>query len=102
MDAPTATTCPRWTLAPWTASSARARKRSSTGGDRTVSANTLGVTLAQAIDRYLLAAGVSAATRRAYGSDLRDFARWYGTRPLEEIDIRVLADYTAELGRARP
>jgi site-specific recombinase XerD len=60
------------------------------------------VTLSQAIDRFLLAAGVSSATRRAYRSDLRDFADWYGPRPLEEIDVRVLADYTAELGRARP
>ena len=55
-----------------------------------------------AIDRFLDAAGVSDATRRAYGSDLRDFAAWYGDRPLEEVDVRVLADYTADLGRARP
>ena len=56
----------------------------------------------QAIDRFLLAAGISAATRRAYAADLRDFAEWYGERPLEEVDVRVLADYTADLGRARP
>ena len=30
--------------------------------------------LDEAIERYLLAAGISAATRRAYASDLRDFA----------------------------
>jgi site-specific recombinase XerD len=60
------------------------------------------VTLSQAIDRFLLTAGISSATRRAYRSDLRDFADWYGQRPLEQIDVRVLADYTAELGRARP
>jgi site-specific recombinase XerD len=56
----------------------------------------------QAIDRFLLAAGIAAATRRAYAADLRDFAEWYGERPLEQVDLRVLADYTADLGRARP
>jgi len=56
----------------------------------------------EAIERYLLSAGISAATRRAYGSDLRAFAAWYGERPLEDVDVRVLADYIAELGRARP
>ena len=54
-----------------------------------------------AVDRFLLAAGVADSTRRAYRADLRDFADWYGERPLEEIDVRVLADYTADLGRAR-
>src|SRR5262249_49172024 len=53
------------------------------------------------IDRYLLAGGLSDSTRRAYRADLRDFEEWYGARPLEEVDVRVLADYTAELGRAR-
>ena len=55
-----------------------------------------------AIDRFLDTAGVADATRRAYASDLRDFAAWYGDRPVEEVDLRVLADYTADLGRARP
>ncbi len=55
-----------------------------------------------AIDRYLLAGGLSDATRRGYRADLRDFAEWYGPRPLDEVDVRVLADYTAALGRARP
>ena len=55
-----------------------------------------------AIERFLASAGIAAATRRAYASDLREFARWYGRRPLEAVDVRVLADYTAELGRARP
>ena len=57
--------------------------------------------LSAAVDRFLAAAGVSDATRRAYASDLRDFAAWYGDGPLEEVDVRVLADYTADLGRAR-
>jgi len=60
------------------------------------------VTIRAAIERYLTAAGVSAATKRAYALDLRDFADWYGERPLEDVDVRVLADYTADLGRARP
>jgi site-specific recombinase XerD len=60
------------------------------------------VDVAPAIDRYLLAGGLAESTRRAYRADLRDFAQWYGPRPLEELDVRVLADYTAVLGRARP
>jgi site-specific recombinase XerD len=60
-----------------------------------------------AIDRFLASGGHAAATRRAYRSDLRDFARWfgdqgYGDGPVERIDVRVLADYAADLGRARP
>jgi site-specific recombinase XerD len=54
-----------------------------------------------AIERYLGAAGVSDATVRAYRNDLRDFAEWFGERPLEQVDVRALADYTADLGRAR-
>jgi len=55
-----------------------------------------------AIDRYLQSAALSAATRRAYGADLRAFADWYGEHALEQVDARVLADYIAYLGRARP
>jgi site-specific recombinase XerD len=58
--------------------------------------------LAPATERYLGTAGLSAATRRAYASDLRDFAGWYGDGPIERVDMRVLSDYTAELGMARP
>lgn len=54
-----------------------------------------------AIERYLAAAGVSETTKRAYAADLRDFVAWYGRRPLEAVDVRVLADYASELGRAR-
>ncbi|HET7127773.1 MAG TPA: tyrosine-type recombinase/integrase [Gaiellaceae bacterium] len=57
----------------------------------------------QAIERFLSAAGISAGTRRGYATDLREFAEWFGaTRPLEEVDVRVLTDWVAELGRARP
>ncbi len=59
------------------------------------------MTITHAIERYLGAAGISASTRRAYASDLRDFVEWYGERPIEDVDVRVLADYTADLGRAR-
>jgi site-specific recombinase XerD len=57
--------------------------------------------ITQAVDRYLASAGISDSTRRAYGADLRDFVEWFGERPIEEIDVRVLADYTADLGRTR-
>ena len=57
----------------------------------------------RAIDRFLGNPALSDSTRRAYGSDLRHFAAWLERRgtPLERIDVRALADYTAELGRAR-
>ena len=56
-----------------------------------------------AIDRFLASPALSDATRRAYRADLRDFAAWLAERgvELDDVDIRVLADYTAELGRAR-
>jgi site-specific recombinase XerD len=60
------------------------------------------VDVAPAIDRYLRARGLSDSTVRAYRGDLHDFAEWYGARPLDDVDVRVLADYTAALGRARP
>ncbi len=56
-----------------------------------------------AIDRFLESPALSESTRRAYRSDLRDFARWLereGTE-LERVDVRALAGYTSELGRAR-
>jgi site-specific recombinase XerD len=58
--------------------------------------------LAPAVDRYLASGGLSESTRRAYASDLRDFAAWLGDAPLERVDARVLSDYAASLGRARP
>ena len=58
---------------------------------------------AVAIDRFLASPGLSEATRRAYRADLRDFAAWLGDRGLglADVDVRVLAEYTGELGRAR-
>jgi integrase/recombinase XerC/integrase/recombinase XerD len=57
-----------------------------------------------AIERFLASPTLSDATRRAYAVDVREFADWLGRRdmPLERVDVRTLADYTAELGRARP
>jgi len=54
-----------------------------------------------AIDRFLEHGGLSDATRRAYASDLRPFAAWLETRDLEldDVDVRVLADWVTDLGR---
>jgi site-specific recombinase XerD len=59
------------------------------------------VTFEAATERFLIAAGITESTRRVYGSDLREFGRWFGAdSPVEDLDIRVLADWVAELGRA--
>jgi site-specific recombinase XerD len=57
-----------------------------------------------AVERFLASPKLSEATRRAYRVDLEEFARWLGRRgtKLEAVDLRVLAEYAAELGRARP
>ncbi len=60
------------------------------------------MTVEAAIDRYLTAAGVAESTRRAYAGDLGEFARFIGPdSPIEDVDLRVLSDYVAQLGRAR-
>ncbi|MGH3002133.1 MAG: tyrosine-type recombinase/integrase, partial [Gaiellaceae bacterium] len=60
------------------------------------------MTVEAATTRFLGTAGIAEATRRAYASDLREFARWFGgDSPLEDVDVRVLADWVSELGRAR-
>ena len=60
------------------------------------------MTVEAAIERFLRTAGVSEATRRAYAADLREFAAWFGPdSPIEDVDLRVLADWVTELGRAR-
>jgi site-specific recombinase XerD len=57
-----------------------------------------------AIERFLASPSLSEASRRAYRFDLEPFADWLGRRDLtlQDIDARILADYTAELGRGRP
>ena len=57
-----------------------------------------------AIDRFLESPGLGEATRRSYRGDVEEFGRWLDDRKLEvsDVDVRVLMDYVAELGRARP
>ena len=56
------------------------------------------------VDRFLRSPSLAEATRRAYRSDLADFADWLELRgtSVEEIDVRALTEYAAELGRGRP
>jgi site-specific recombinase XerD len=62
------------------------------------------VQLEAAVDRFLGAPSRSEGTRKAYRVDVGQFARWLRARDLEleDVDVRVLADYAAELGRGRP
>ena len=57
-----------------------------------------------AADRFLRSPALSEATRRAYRRDVDEFVEWLGRRGtvLDAVDVRTLADYAAELGRARP
>jgi site-specific recombinase XerD len=56
-----------------------------------------------AIDRFLEHGGLAEATRRAYRSDLRDFADWLDGIEigLDDVDARTLADWVAALGSGR-
>ena len=56
------------------------------------------------IDRLLSSPALSDSTRRAYRTDLEQFTRWLRTHGLglEDVDVAVLSDYVAELGRQRP
>ena len=56
------------------------------------------------IERFLESPALSAATRRAYRVDVTEFCGWLERRgtQLDAVDVRVLAEYAAELGRARP
>jgi integrase/recombinase XerC len=65
--------------------------------------NTVEVDTAVAIDRFLASPRLSDATRRAYRADLHDFAAWLRTQELslDDVDVRMLAAYTGELGRSR-
>ena len=56
-----------------------------------------------AIERFLEHGGLSEATQRAYGSDLRAFSTWLDGRglTLDDVDSRVLSDWVAELGSGR-
>ena len=56
------------------------------------------------IERFLESPALSEQTRRAYRVDVEEFCGWLDRRGtgLEDVDVRVLADYATELGRARP
>ena len=56
------------------------------------------------IERFLASPALGEGTRRSYRGDVEEFARWLAARRLElgDVDIRVLAEYVTELGRARP
>ena len=54
------------------------------------------------VERFLASPALAEATRRAYRVDVDEFCAWLrkrGTR-LDDVDVRCLADYAAELGRA--
>jgi site-specific recombinase XerD len=58
----------------------------------------------EAVRRFLESPALSEQTRRAYRYDVEEFCSWLrrrGTR-LEDVDVRALSEYAAELGRARP
>jgi site-specific recombinase XerD len=56
-----------------------------------------------AIDRFLASPALADSTRRAYRSDLRQFSEWLERRELalDDVDVRVLADWVSDLGRVR-
>src|SRR6266550_5353482 len=58
----------------------------------------------QAIERFLNSPALSEGTRRSYRHDIEEFGRWLERRNLgvDGVDVRVLTEYVAELGRARP
>ena len=57
-----------------------------------------------AIDRFLESPALSDATKRAYRSDLEEFAAWLRRRGLglADVDTAAISDYAAELGADRP
>src|SRR6476646_9952462 len=59
---------------------------------------------AQAIERFLNSPALGEGTRRSYRHDVEEFASWLQRRNLGigDVDVRVLTEYAAELGRARP
>jgi site-specific recombinase XerD len=62
------------------------------------------VSTAAAIERYLASPALSESTRRAYRVDLDQFAHWLDRRgaTLDDVDVRVLVDFAADLGAAKP
>jgi site-specific recombinase XerD len=62
------------------------------------------MTLDAAVDRFLSSPALAAHTRRAYGTDVREFAAWLDARgsALDDVDARVLAAYASHVGARRP
>ena len=54
--------------------------------------------------RFLASPALAEGTRRAYRVDVEEFCRWLETRgtDLDDVDVRVLVEYAAQLGAARP
>jgi site-specific recombinase XerD len=54
--------------------------------------------------RFLDSPALSDATRRAYRFDVEEFCGWLERRgtALDDVDVRALVDYAAQLGAARP
>jgi integrase/recombinase XerC len=57
-----------------------------------------------AIERFLASPALSDATRRAYRTDVEEFASWLRRIrvPIDDVDARALAQYAAELSADRP
>jgi site-specific recombinase XerD len=56
------------------------------------------------VESFLASPGLADSTRRAYRSDLEEFASWLRRRglDLESFDARAFADYLGDLGKDRP
>jgi site-specific recombinase XerD len=56
------------------------------------------------VERFLASPALAERTRRAYRYDVEEFRDWLKRRGtlLEDVDVRALSEYAAELGRARP
>lgn len=56
-----------------------------------------------AAERFLASPALSEGTRRAYRADVEEFCGWLEARgtALEQVNVRVLVEYVAWLGRAR-
>ena len=57
-----------------------------------------------ATDRFLRSPALAESTRRAYAVDLAEFGTWLRGRgeTLDDVDGKVLAEYTSMLGAAHP
>src|SRR5262249_56669840 len=79
------------------------RRRILAEGKRMPRRESARVDLRREIDRFLSSAALAETTRRSYRFDLEHFAGWLDGRGLnlEQVGVRELAEYTAELGRGR-